>query len=105
MPGQVPDAQLSFSQAQKPVITIHSPYLVNALQAVVGYYPSLSLTAAPLEVEWPYCVLIHHRQALETYKTNQPPVHGEEQASTTARHIDVLLEYLETAMGAELRAE
>lgn len=84
---------------------IHSPYLINALQAVVGYYPSLSLTAAPVEVEWPHCVLIHHRRALEQYKTNQPSIHGNEQASATARHIDVLLEYLETTMGADLRAE
>lgn len=105
IPGRDPNSQLSFARAEKPVIKIHSPYLINALQAVVGYYPSIRLTGAPVEVAWPHCVLIHHRQALEKYKTNQPQVHDEKQASTTARHIDVLLEYIETTMGADLRAE
>jgi hypothetical protein len=58
-----------------------------------------------VKINAPYHVLVHHRAALARFKTNQPDIHDQEYASTTAKHIDILLEFLEQTLGKDLRAE
>ncbi|PHH72923.1 hypothetical protein CDD80_4169 [Ophiocordyceps camponoti-rufipedis] len=85
-------------------MVIHSEHLINALQAVVEYDPDLSM-ANPLRIPAPYQTLHHHRQELSDYRNRQPSTHGPDQAATTSRHIDVLLGFLETHLGEEVRRE
>jgi hypothetical protein len=49
--------------------------------------------------------LVHHRHALTSFKVRQPETHSEEYVSTTIKHIDVLLSFLETTLGKQLREE
>lgn len=49
--------------------------------------------------------LIHHRDALSRYRIAQPACHDNEYAATTAKHIDVLLGYLEKTYGDRIREE
>lgn len=92
-------------QVAQPIMMIHSKHLVNALKVVIKYYPNFSLTGEPLTITSPYRVLYHHRQELAAYRDNQPATHSTEYAATTAKHIDALLGFLETNLGADLRRE
>jgi hypothetical protein len=89
-----------------PTVEIHSEHLTNALRAVIKYYPGLHAIEAPFRVESPYKVLYHHRQELTEYRDKQPDTHSSEYAATTAKHIHVLLRFLdESAQGADVRRE
>jgi hypothetical protein len=57
------------------------------------------------EIKAPYRVLVHHRRALARFRDNQPTVHDEEYASITAKHINVLLDFLEKTLGKQLAEE
>lgn len=108
---------------ERTAMNINSPYLVNALRAVVEYYPRRSCSQPLLEtqarvnpspdhfagdhvqIKAPYHVLVHHRSALAHFRDHQPATHDEEYASITARHIDVLLGFLEKTLGRQLAEE
>ncbi|KAK5992841.1 ATPase family AAA domain-containing protein 3B [Cladobotryum mycophilum] len=92
-------------QAEVPFMIIYSEHLVNALRAVISYYPSSSLNGKTIQVSAPYRMLYHHRQELAEYRTNQPSVHSPEYVETTSKHIDILLKFLEENLGAELSRE
>lgn len=89
----------------RPFMNIHSAHLINALKAVVTYYPKFNLEGKTVEVDSPYQVLYYHRQELAHYKDHQPAAHTSEYAATTANHIDLLLEFLEDNLGEEIRRE
>ncbi|KAI1812945.1 hypothetical protein GGS20DRAFT_599622 [Poronia punctata] len=94
------------AQVKTTVIIIHSRHLINALRAVVGYYPgAVSLTADEVKIHEPYEVLVHHQSALSRYRGSQPSNHDAEYAATTANHIDILLEFLENTHGQKIREE
>lgn len=84
---------------------IHSEHLINALRAVVAYYPYFNLDGKFITVRSPYRVLYHHRQELEEYQNNQPAAHNSEYRDTTSHHIQVLLDFLEKNLGDEIRQE
>jgi hypothetical protein len=87
-------------------VEIHSEHLINALNAVIKYYPGLIIGDRLFQVKSPYTVLYHHREELAAYRDNQPATHSPEYAETTAKHIDVLLRFLdEAALGPEVRRE
>ncbi|KAK2023511.1 ATPase [Colletotrichum zoysiae] len=86
-------------------MTIHSEYLINALRAVVAYYPNVNLLADKVTVEAPYRVIVHHREALKRYRYHQPGNHSSEYARLTAEHVDVLLEFIERTVGESIRKE
>jgi len=86
-------------------IRIHSPRLINALRAVVQYYPGQELTGETVEFEEPFRFLVHHRKELERYKFNHPPQHDETYRTLCNEEIDVLLGELEKLMGKAIRAE
>ncbi|KAH8167698.1 hypothetical protein CIB48_g517 [Xylaria polymorpha] len=101
------DGQAAATSAVKPVVNmnIHSQYLIHALQAVISYYPRVNLQDSPASIPAPYRLLYLHRAELARYRDNQPSSHSPEYAETTARHIDVLLNFLAENMGETLVKE
>ncbi|OTB00723.1 hypothetical protein M426DRAFT_26325 [Hypoxylon sp. CI-4A] len=93
------------AEVEKTYMTIGSIHLINTLRAVVGYYPTVRLVGDSISITAPYTVLVHHWPALASYKDNQPNTHDEEYALTTAKHIDVLLNFLEKTLGNQIREE
>lgn len=89
----------------RPFMTIHSEHLINALKAVVAYYPYINLDGKMVTINSPYRVLYHHRRELAKYRDNQPPTHDAEYTATTAKHIDALLGFLDMNLGDEIRQE
>ncbi|KAL7811886.1 hypothetical protein V8C26DRAFT_215244 [Trichoderma gracile] len=92
-------------QAETPVMVIYSEYLINALRAVVRYYPNLNLGGKSVQITAPYRVLYHHRQELSDYRENQPVGHSAEYIETTNHHIDVLLKFLDESLKDEISKE
>lgn len=101
------EGQAAAAAAPKPIITmnIHSKYLIHALQAVISYYPRVNLQDAPISIPAPYRLLYLHRAELAHFRDNQPKSHSSEYADVTARHIDVLLNFLAENMGEALTKE
>ncbi|KAI5467372.1 hypothetical protein BGZ63DRAFT_344641 [Mariannaea sp. PMI_226] len=99
------DHEASPPEVARPHMIIHSEHLINALKAVVAYYPFVNLDGKVVSINSPYRVLYHHRRELAHFRDNQPSVHGEEYASTTAKHIDVLLNFLEDNLGDKIARE
>ncbi|KAI1801168.1 P-loop containing nucleoside triphosphate hydrolase protein [Daldinia bambusicola] len=96
---------MNIVQVEKKSMVIHSVHLINALRAVIGYYPDTSLLGNTVTINAPYHILAHHQTALARYRTNQPNTHDEEYTLTTAKHIDVLLNFLEETLGSQIREE
>jgi hypothetical protein len=84
---------------------IHSKHLKAALSAVVSYYPGADFVGQRVTVPAPYRVLIHHRDALNQYKTNQPACHDDSYRETTVKHINLLLDFLDSTYREQLRDE
>ncbi|RYO76570.1 hypothetical protein DL766_005482 [Monosporascus sp. MC13-8B] len=99
------DSDMQIAKVEHTTMVINSIHLVNALKAVVGYYPGTSFIGESVRVDAPYRVLIHHRAALARYRVSQPETHDEEYAVTTAKHIDVLLSFLDKTLGKQIREE
>ena len=75
-------------------LKIHSEKLVNALRAVIDYYPGESLIDGPLVFEDPYRVLFNNFAELEAYRDSHPSEHSAEYRSNCNKDIDLLLEVL-----------
>ncbi|KAH7350607.1 P-loop containing nucleoside triphosphate hydrolase protein [Rhexocercosporidium sp. MPI-PUGE-AT-0058] len=86
-------------------LKILSEYLMNALRAVVEYYPGLQLLSHDVEFNEPYKELIHHMDQLDRYKDNQPDDHTAEYQNTCKEHIDELLKYLKDTFSEKLNEE
>ena len=99
------NSDFSLTKVEQTTMVINSAYLINALKAVVGYYPGFSFIGSSVHINAPYQVLVHNRAALARYKVSQPETHDEGYAFTTARHIDVLLSFLEKTLGEQIREE
>ena len=87
-----------------PVLKIFSPLLINALNAVISYYPEQKIDGAVNMVP-PYKMLVHYRKELEDYKMQQPASHPEEEVEERNKHIDCALKFLRTEAGAVIDAE
>ena len=92
-------------EPSEPVMVVHSDHLRDAIRAVVAYYPNVKLAGTPLVLSAPFRVLYHHREELAEYRDNQPVAHSPEYTATTAEHIDILLNFLETNNGKEIQRE
>ncbi|KAL7943263.1 P-loop containing nucleoside triphosphate hydrolase protein [Trichoderma barbatum] len=92
-------------QADPPIMYINSDHLINALRAVIRYYPNVSLNGKTVQISAPYRVLYHHRHELSEYRDNQPAEHGVEYAETTVKHIDILLKFLDENLKDEVSKE
>ncbi|KAK3990328.1 hypothetical protein QBC44DRAFT_394606 [Cladorrhinum sp. PSN332] len=96
------------NDTRKPIKTemvVHSKHLQAALTASVTYYPGFHQFHDMRKIEAPYQVLVHHREALEHFKLNQPSCHDAEYAATTAKHIDILLNFLAETHSEQLALE
>ncbi|KAK1255050.1 hypothetical protein MKX08_009045 [Trichoderma sp. CBMAI-0020] len=91
--------------ADAPLMVIYSEYLINALRAVVRYYPTVSLNGKTVSISAPYRMLYHHRRELLEYRDNQPEAHSAEYAETTVKHIDTLLKFLDESLGDDITKE
>jgi hypothetical protein len=98
-------SDVSITKVETTEMVLHSKHLRNALSAVVNYYPGVDFLSDRVIVEAPYRILVHHIAELERYKHNQPRVHDTEYAELTTKHIDVLLTFLRTTLGAQLDEE
>ncbi|EXJ74892.1 uncharacterized protein A1O5_01588 [Cladophialophora psammophila CBS 110553] len=84
---------------------IYSSKLINALRAVIDYYPGQDLLGDVVEFNEPFIFLVHHWDKLEQYKTNHPPQHTAEYQKECNEHIDLLLGLLDKYVGPEVRRE
>ncbi|KAF5002171.1 hypothetical protein FGRMN_547 [Fusarium graminum] len=105
LPDEDLDREMAGPEVTKPVMVVHSEHLINALKAVVVYYPYINFDGKPVKINAPYRVLYHHRQELSQYKHRQPSTHSPEYVATTAEHIDVLLKFLDENLGHAIRRE
>lgn len=101
----LPPRKMRAIELHSTFMIVKSPHLNNAIRAVVDYYPAIILRGASINIPAPYRVLYHHREALAKYKNNQPKTHDPEYADTTAKHIDVLLNFLDKSWGQDIRDE
>ncbi|KAH7420153.1 P-loop containing nucleoside triphosphate hydrolase protein [Cadophora sp. MPI-SDFR-AT-0126] len=86
-------------------LRIVSEHLMNALRAVVDYYPGLQLFSHDIRFDEPYKELIHHMVQLEKYKDSQPADHPAEYQATCKEHVDELLNYLKDNFSEKLEEE
>ena len=86
-------------------ITIFSMKLINALRDVISYYPGSTLLGEEVDVEEPYCMLVHYKAELLAYKDEHPSCHAPYYREECNRHIDLLLNFLEWHSGKALRDE
>lgn len=88
---------------------IKSPAIINALRAVVEYYPSQDLFGDTVIIPAPYAVLVHHRKELSEFR--EKTSHAEQsdeicfREKEASRHIQTLLDFLEKNIMAEVREE
>ncbi|KAK7999632.1 ATPase [Apiospora arundinis] len=106
--GYGDDDKVEFKVAnlEQTSMVINSPYLINALKAVVEYFPGNSgFLGDTITMTAPYRLIYHHLTALCYYRDNQPKTHDEEYARLTKKHIDVLVDYIEETQGGRFEAE
>jgi hypothetical protein len=92
----------------RPFIRVYSRVIINALQSVVNYYPNQDLVSDPMDIHWPYTVVLHHRtELLQFLRDFQSPVCEFDRetcgAKETGRHLQLLLDFVEDKVGNELR--
>lgn len=88
------------SSASAPAysLRIYSTALINALQAVVEYYPGQNLSGTSVEIKWPYPVLVHHYDQLRDFKVKCQSKHPSElcaREKDAPEHIDHLIRFLD----------
>lgn len=89
-------------------LNMFSCTIANALQSVVKYYPSQSLTADPIEVEWPYPVLAHHYDELSAFRdatAAKDPKYLCLMERDADKHLSLLLEFLDEHVMRGVKAE
>lgn len=87
---------------------IHSAAIINALRAVVSYYPSQNLSGDSLRIDWPYRVLVHHYDELVRFKTEVTLKIPEDlcvRERDAVEHLDVLIHFLDDSVMVDIRAE
>ncbi|KAK8016738.1 ATPase [Apiospora rasikravindrae] len=104
--GDDDNVELKIADIEQTSMVIYSPYLINALKAVVEYYPGKSgFLEDSVTINAPYRLVYHHLTALCHYRDHQPATHDEEYASLTKRHINVLVNYIDENHGTRFEAE
>lgn len=89
-------------------IVIHSVAIINALRAVVSYYPSQDLSGDSPRIDWPYRVLVHHYDELEEFKTAVTLKSPEDlcvRERDAVEHLGVLIQFLDDSVMVDIGAE
>lgn len=98
----------SFATPPSYQIRIYSPAIRNALNSVVHYYPSQSLSGDVIEVNWPYPVLVHHYDELLQFREHVL-LKGTSDLCVREVHagkdIQALLSYLDQTVMTHVKAE
>lgn len=108
--GNKADSKQVVSLLSKPQyhINIYSAAVINALQSVVKYYPSQSLSGDPVRVDWPYPVLAHHYDELIDFR-NSAADKGSDSLCHLEKHVvehlDLLLAFLDEQIMTQVREE
>ncbi|KAF2191445.1 P-loop containing nucleoside triphosphate hydrolase protein [Zopfia rhizophila CBS 207.26] len=95
-------------------IQINSAAVVNALRAVVEYYPGQNLIGDTITISEPYTILVHHEKELAAYRENFAP--GEREADEddsepceveedTYEHLGIVLKFLQQTLKDSLEKE
>ncbi|KAL8792691.1 MAG: hypothetical protein Q9195_004751 [Heterodermia aff. obscurata] len=93
------------------VLKINSPAIINALQKVVEYYPTLDFSGESLWVPEPFNVLIHHESELASFRDKYAPgqIQSEseccERERDTYEHLGVLQNFLKQRVGLSVETE
>ncbi|KGO42033.1 ATPase, AAA-type, core [Penicillium expansum] len=105
-----------FDTISSPVLYIHSPILLNALNAIIDCQsrpdriPRVEYRVEGIESDlgqgrlvYPFTDLHHYRERLLQYREEVGEVHDSEYTTTCQEHIDILVEYLNglTTIGLE----
>lgn len=89
-------------------IIIHSAAIINALRAVVSYYPSQNLSGDSVRIDWPYRVLVHHYDELVEFQAEVTLKSPEDlcvRERDAVEHLDVLIQFLDDSVMVDIRAE
>ncbi|KZM24333.1 ATP binding [Ascochyta rabiei] len=91
-------------------IRIYSRAIINALQSVVNYYPGLDLVEQPLDIDWPYAIVVHHWEKLREFRESfkEPDLTAEYSACSvphTYKHLGLLLDFVDQEVGEKVRQE
>lgn len=92
----------------KHSIRIYSTAIINALRRVVEYYPGQDLSGDPLELHWPYPILVHHYDKLAEFKSSRQQQEVETlcvRERDAAEHLGVLLDFLDDGIMKSVREE
>lgn len=103
-----PDLPEALGPTRSYSIVIHSTAIINALRAVVSYYPSQNLSGASVRIDWPYRVLVHHYDELVEFKkevTLKSPEDLCVRERHAVEHLDVLIQFLDDSVMVDIRAE
>jgi len=89
-------------------LRIYSLAIINALQAVVEYYPQHNLNGDMIELRWPYPLLVHHYDELRAFQDRCRLTDASvlcEREKDAAEHLSLLLEYLDAHIMEKVNAE
>lgn len=103
-----PDLPEALGPTRSYSIVIHSAAIINALRAVVSYYPSQNLSGDSVRIDWPYRVLVHHYEELVDFKTEITLKSPEDlcvRERDAVEHLDVLIQFLDDSVMVDIRAE
>lgn len=92
----------------KHSIRIYSTAIINALRRIVEYYPGQDLSGDPLELQWPYPILVHHYDKLVEFKTHREGRDPETlcvREHDAAEHLGVLIRFLDDDIMKTVREE
>ncbi|KAF4546170.1 ATPAse [Lasiodiplodia theobromae] len=106
------DGLLPVSVKGQSYIRVVSPTVISALRHVVNYYPSQDLSGETVTIYEPYSVVVHHEEELKEYRDwfapdNPATATASDSCSNrlTYNHVGVLLDYVNSKIGAAVRAE
>ncbi|XDG08691.1 hypothetical protein ABKA04_008306 [Annulohypoxylon sp. FPYF3050] len=107
--GRIPmitdESGMKVTKVETTCMVINSVHLINALKAVVEYYPSVSFLGETVTINAPYHILVHHKDELARHQVEQEKFHDAEYAATTSKHIDILLNFLDNTLGEQILEE
>ncbi|KAK7984336.1 hypothetical protein PG989_011738 [Apiospora arundinis] len=103
------DNNLAIHTVTEPLnsIRLYSPAIINALRAVVQYYPGQNLDG-DIIIQSPYCILVHHYDELQEYakeRSSKQPENLCVRDRSIGEHMKLLIHFLEETTMEGVRAE
>lgn len=89
-------------------IRIYSVAIINALRAVVQYYPGQDLSGDFIQIEWPYPILVHNYSKLCSFRETVAKKEPHElciRERDVDKHLGLLFDFLDTEVMERVKAE